>query len=137
MKPEMKTSHCLLPLLLMVVVIGCGDGRVKLPSAPVAGTVTYQGKPLAGGRVLFCHPSGQPAGAKIAADGSFNLLAFQGKNQVAVQWYVKPDSGFDTNIGLGPFKSLIPNRYADLNTSGLTFEVKADGSNKAEFTLKD
>jgi hypothetical protein len=125
-----------LPLMLMAA-IGCDDGRVKLPSAPVAGTVTYQGKPLAGGRVLFCHPSGQPAGAAIAADGSFKLRAFQGKNQVAVQWYVKPDSSFDTDIGLGPFKSLVPDRYADVNTSGLTFEVKAGENDNAAFILKD
>lgn len=127
--------YCL-PLVLMAAM-GCGDGRVKLPSAPVAGTVAYRGKPLEVGRIVFYHPSGQAAAANLAADGTFKLVAFQGKNQVALQCYVKPDSSRDTNIGLGPFKSLIPDRYADVNTSGLTFDVKPGENDKAEFALKD
>ena len=80
----MIRSHYYLPLIL-AVVIGCGDGRVKLPTAPVAGSVSYQGKPLTKGRIIFFHPSGQAAAADLAADGTFKLAAFQGKNQVAIE----------------------------------------------------
>jgi hypothetical protein len=132
----MSNLRLCFPLLLMVLV-GCGDGRVRLPTAPVAGTVTYQGKPLGVGRVLFVHPSGQPAGADIAADGTFKLVAFQGRNQVAIQCFVKPGTTSDTNIGLGPGESLIPIRYSEVKTSGLTFDVKPEEANQAQFTLKD
>lgn len=123
-------------LLMLLVAIGCGDGRVRLPTAGVSGTVTYQGKPLSGGRVLFYHPSGQAAAADIAADGSFKFLAFQGKNQVAVYCYQCEGS----IVGVPPrkpVKSLIPSRYTEVASSGLTFDVKPGDDNAAQFTLKD
>jgi hypothetical protein len=123
-------------LVVLAMALGCDDGRVRLPSAPVAGTVTYRGNPLGVGKIIFVHPSGQTAAADLTADGRFAMVANQGKNRVAVQCYVKPDSSTDNNIGLGPFKSLIPGRYADVNTSGLAYEVKPD-QNSAEFVLRD
>lgn len=133
--------HYLLLLLLMMVVIGCGDGRVKLPTAPVAGTVSYQGKPLTKGRIIFFHPSGQAAAADLAPDGAFNLVAFQGMNQVAISCF-ETDQPIVTNnphgrASLSPPKSLIPARYVEPGTSGLTFEVKPGGDNKATFVLND
>jgi len=41
----------LLLIAFFVVVSGCGDG--KLRTYPVSGTITYQGKPLAGATVGF------------------------------------------------------------------------------------
>jgi hypothetical protein len=125
--------------LMFLVVMGCGDGRVRLPTAAVSGTVTYQGKPLAGGRILFQHPSGQAAAVDIAADGSFKLLAFQGRNQVSVCCYQCDDA---PGVILGvppnkPVKSLIPARYTEAANSGLTLDVKPGEDNEAEFTLKD
>jgi hypothetical protein len=38
---------------------------------------------------------------------------------------------------MGNDKSLIPDRYLSYGTSGLVFEVKPDGDNKATFTLTD
>jgi hypothetical protein len=124
-------------LVVLMATLGCDDGRVKLPKAPVEGTVTYRGKPVAVGKIIFYHGSGQTAAASLAADGAFKLLAYQGTNQVAVQAYVKPNSTTDTDIGLGPFKNLVPNRYSEIGTSGLTFEVKPKDNDKAEFVLKD
>lgn len=127
-------------LLLLTATIGCGDGRVGLPTAPVAGTVTYQGKPLASGRILFLHPSGQGAAADIAADGTFKLTAFQGKNQVVVACFTQEPPNPDPKA---PFarpqqgKSLIPDRYNSCNTSDLSFDVEPDKDNRADITLKD
>jgi hypothetical protein len=123
-------------LLVLVVAIGCGDGRVKLPTASVSGTVTYRGKPLPGGRVLFQHSTGQAAAVDIAKDGSFKLLAFQGPNQVAVFCYECEGS----IVGVPPrkpVKDLIPSRYNDAANSGLTFDVQSGEDNLAQFTLKD
>jgi hypothetical protein len=135
----MSMLRCFLPLASVVVLIGCGDGRVKLPTAPVAGAVTYQGKPLATGRIVFFHPSGQAAATDLNADGTFKLAAFQGKNQVAIMSYIAERPGA-TPKGRGAMptpKSLIPERYAEPATSGLTFEVKPGESNKAEFNLRN
>jgi hypothetical protein len=123
-------------ILILLAAVGCGDGRVKLPTSPVSGTVTYQGKPLPGGRVLFQHSSGQAAAIDIAADGSFKLPAFQGKNQVAVYCYQCEG----TIVGVPPrkpVKNLIPSRYNEVANSGLTLDVKSGEDNRAQFTLKD
>lgn len=126
----------LLPLLM--VALGCGDGRVKLPTASVAGAVTYQGKPLGLGRVIFLHPSGQAAAASLAANGTFQMVAFQGKNQVAIQCYESATLDSGSGAGAGwPVKSLIPTRYGEFAASGLTFDVKPGENNKAEFVLKN
>jgi hypothetical protein len=134
----MRISYRLLSLLLLVLT-GCGDGRVKLPTAPVAGVVTYQGRPLITGRVAFLHPSGQGAAVSLAADGTFNLIAFQGKNQVAIQSYEsdKSNTGSDAGPVGWPVKSLIPTRYAEFSTSGLTIDVNPGNENHARLTLTD
>jgi hypothetical protein len=136
----MNTVRVVLPLMLIsIVMLGCGDGRVKLPTAPVAGTVTYQGKPLTAGWIAFVHPSGQGAGADIAADGTFKLAAFQGKNQVAISCYAPEPSNPDPHARpmVQQAKSLIPRRYTNYSTSGLTLEVKPGQDNRADFTLTD
>lgn len=129
----MRIRCCL--LLLMLAIVGCGDGRVKLPTAPVTGTVTYQGKPLSSGNIAFFHPSGQAAGAKLEADGTFKLSAFQGSNKIAIECN-EPASDTGRRMGKRP-KSLIPERYVNYTTSGLTLEVKPGEKNTAEFTLTD
>jgi hypothetical protein len=126
-----------LPLLLLAVV-GCGDGRVKLPTADVAGTVVYHGTPLAGGRIVFYHPSGQAAAVDLS-NGAFSVVAYQGNNKVAVHCYRCLDNPNGPILGSPPpkpVKSLIPDRYTEFDSSGLTFEVKP-GKNKAEFVLRD
>ena len=134
----MNMLRCGVLLILVLVAFGCKHRRVDLPTAPVSGRVTYQGKPLAFGRIAFIHSSGQAAGAKITADGSFTLAAFQGDNRIAIECfdYDKPGSTKKRSRMLDDNKSLIPDRYMNYGTSGLTFEVKPD-DNKAEFTLND
>jgi hypothetical protein len=140
MKPNlmMIALRCSL-VILIVVAPGCKDRGIALPTAPVAGKVTYQGKPLGFGTVTFFHPSGHAASAKIAADGTFTLNAYQGKNQVSIECFEsdRPGSTKVRSRDMSDNKSLIPDRYANYSTSGLTFEVKAEGNDKAEFTLKD
>jgi hypothetical protein len=131
-----------LPILL--AALGCGDGRVKLPTAPVAGTVTLRGKPLGTGRVIFVHDSGQAAAADLAPDGSFKLTAFQGNNRVAVQcFWVKQDAPSvlkgpsAKGVAKPPAVTSVPERYTEHTTSGLTFVVKPDKNDKAAFVLTD
>jgi hypothetical protein len=131
----MRLAQCFLSLML---VAGLGCGHAGLPTAPVTGTVTYKSRPLSGGRIAFYHSTGRAVGADIGADGAFKLIAFQGKNRVAIECFVEPQS--TRQIGgsrtFAATKSLIPVRYTEFDTSGLTFEVKA-GSNQADLTLKD
>ena len=122
-----------------MVVLGCKGRGIALPTAPVSGKVTYHGKPLGFGRIAFIHSSGQAAGAEIAADGTFTLTAYQGNNHVAIECFDfdRPGSTKTRSRMMAENKSLIPDRYMNYGTSGLTFEVEPGKDNKAEFTLKD
>jgi hypothetical protein len=140
MKPHsMKILLSCSLALLAIAAPGCkGRHGIDLPTAAVSGRVTYQGKPLGFGRVLFFHPSGHAAGANIAADGAFTVSAYQGNNNVSVECYDYQRPGSKTQRSLmGNDKSLIPGRYLSHGTSGLTFEVEPGENKKAEFTLKD
>lgn len=124
----MKSSFCFL-FLVLIVTLGCGDGRVRLPTAPVGGTITYQGKPLSAGRITFVHPSGQGVGADITADGTYRLTAFQGKNQVTVSCFMSERDSNPTARPSSPTaKSLIPTRFGNCDTSGLTLDVKPEAN---------
>jgi hypothetical protein len=135
----MHRMRLLTMLVLLALVIGCGGDSVKLPKAPVSGVVTYRGKPLSTGRIGFIHQSGQAASTDLATDGSYTLIAYQGKNEVVIQSLAPekpaPDSSVG-RIGLPRKESLIPARYSECATSGLTCEVKPS-DNQADFALKD
>lgn len=53
---------------------GCGPGYPE--TAEVHGEVTYAGKPVPEGRILFWPAEGRPAMADLAADGSYSLTTF-------------------------------------------------------------
>jgi hypothetical protein len=131
----MNMLRCFIPLVL-VLTAGCGGDTTGLPMAVVSGSVTYQGKPLGGGRIAFLHPSGQARGADIGIDGRFTIVAFQGKNQVAVECFEQPAGRESGPRSMMARKSLVPDHYVEFGTSGLTLEVKP-GENKAEFDLKN
>jgi hypothetical protein len=133
----MRVLRLCVPLAL-IAVIGCGDGSVKLPKSPVSGAVTYRGKPLGAGRICFVHQSGQASSADIASDGTFKLDAYQGRNQVVVECLAAEKSVPNSKgkIGFLREESLIPTRYSEPGTSGLTCEVKP-GDSKVDFALKD
>ncbi len=76
----------------VVLLAGCGSS-----SSTVSGTITFDGKPLNSGFVLFQPSQGTVQSANIQPDG--------------------PEA-FD-------LKSVfIPRKYGDVATSGLTYEVK-------------
>jgi hypothetical protein len=130
--------RCFLTSLVAVALFGCRHSGIDLPTAPVSGKVTYRGKPLGMGRIMFFHPSGHAAGAELAADGTFQLTSYQGQNQVAVEC-LETDLPGSTKVRsrMGTDKSLIPDRYANYSTSGLTFDVKPGSNEKADVNLKD
>jgi hypothetical protein len=137
---------------------GC-DSKPHYEHAKVHGTVTYQGKPVPLGSVLFLPveppkegSSMQPASGTINPDGTYELKseadagAVLGEHKVVVFAVdgAKPatDSSKVAESGPAPvaksvrFKTLIPNKYADPSTTPLTAKVVA-GDNKLDFELKD
>ncbi len=125
------------PVVVIVAVLGvaggCGDDR--LPVAPAEGKVLYQGKPLAFGSVMFQPAAGPPGAGAIGPGGTFRLSTYGdgdgaviGTHRVRItcletQRPGAPPPSLDEEPGAG--ESLIPRKYAAINTSGLTAEVKS------------
>lgn len=112
--------------------------------APVDGVVRVDGKPLSRGIVTFTPKAGRSASGVIESDGSFRLStnaagdgALIGIHGVSVIASAAAPGrpNFDADRPAITKDSTIPSWYASPDTSGLTFEVKAGGANRAELEL--
>lgn len=106
--------------------------------APVSGTVTLDGKPLAGAVVLFQPSKGTPGRAVTDDGGGFVLTTFEtgdgaivGPHHVAVSKFVMSgvkadESGLSGPVAPGGVKQtwVTPQKYATPAESGLEVEVK-------------
>jgi hypothetical protein len=144
-----SSSPLVLLFLAFGAVVGCGK-----PSAPVAGTVTYKGKPLAYGHVIFFTSDGLSSTAEIQSDGTYAApRVMVGDAKVAVS-AVDPKLLEDGKKavedmrarGTGAFKPpriddekkyfRLPSAYGDPNQSGITYKV-VPGDNKFNIELKE
>ncbi|MBI1246801.1 hypothetical protein GC197_03025 [bacterium] len=111
---------CLLPLL-----IGCADSKAELK-----GTVTYKGAPLNSGSILFQCESGPVENADIQGDGTYVISGLpKGPAKVSVTVSKPPQPGPDGVITnepgtYEPNPVLIPNKYSNVESSGLTVDIK-------------
>ena len=140
--------------LCLTFLTGCAD---KKDVAPVSGKVTLGGKPVPNASVAF-YPSeqGSPSVGTTREDGTFelkitgtqNLIGAKiGNHKVTVSAFkeIKPKGAKPVDSGLGSIgmdslppvkrKPLLPVKYASMRTTDLTFEVKADEENVANFDL--
>jgi hypothetical protein len=153
-------------LICIALSLGCPQAEVdRPPTHPVTGTVTYNGEPVEGANVTFVAAGeGQGAAAVTDASGKYSLSTFaSGDGAVAGEYGVKivkfeggaaeaagdagaepmepggvPDEmlgGGEEGEDTGP-KDLLPEKYADPSTSGLSATV-AEGSNTFDFPLAD
>jgi hypothetical protein len=126
-----------LAVLGVVLLTGC---KAKHPTAPVEGLVTYKGKPVTRGKVVFFHKQlGLSGGSNIGPDGRYKLQAPVGTCQIAVQSREDAPSEVpnrpDAPINYLFLKSNIPDRYEDHMRSGLQFDVQ-NGNNTFDLQLK-
>jgi hypothetical protein len=117
---------------------------------PVSGTVTFQGRPLEGYRVVFMPTDGRrPASGVTDSAGKFTLGtntaddgAPPGASKVSFAWS-PPTLGepgqeiiADTPDKMPKPKVKIPDRYTNPETSGITHDVPARGQNDVKFELQ-
>jgi hypothetical protein len=121
----------------MIGMAGCASGIGK--TVPVAGIVTWNGKPLEGGIIVFRPDrskgnTGRDAHGVIEADGSYALFTASGAQEregAAPGWYqvgvvsTKEADPGAKRIGAmpPPATSRIPIEYANPAASGLAVEV--------------
>jgi hypothetical protein len=100
---------------------------VVAKGAAVSGTITLDGKPLAGGTITFISKDGKvKVAAPIAADGTYAATLGPGEYRVAVSMEA-PKKGDPKE----PPKKLppVPAKYSDPKTTTLTVEVAKEKSN--------
>jgi hypothetical protein len=115
---------------LMPLLAGCDSGPKIVP---VSGQVLIDGKPLQFGYVRFIPQDSRLSGGALDAEGRFKLTCLRegdgaviGRHMVEVLSQ-KPLS--ETKI-----QWLAPKKFADHNTSGLSYEV-AGPANNVQFNL--
>jgi hypothetical protein len=112
---------------------GCGSKSAPATPAAVRGSVFFQGRPLAGGTIVFTpHPDrgppGPPAFAIIEPNGEYRLTA-EGSNFLPAGWY---------RIALaGPVEidQAFPLALARPDRSGIEREVLPGKENVFEFAV--
>jgi hypothetical protein len=126
-----------LALAMLACLVGCGESK----TAPVNGRVKLKDgsdvSVLAGYSLTFEAEGGKTSAVgDVNRDGTFKLSTFgandgamPGKYRVAINAPPNPDP--DTP----PTKSKLPAKYANLDSSGLTAEVKP-GQNDIELELE-
>ena len=128
-------AHCcslILPLLLAALICsGCGKTGTA-PTAPVEGTLLFNGKPATAARVIFMPETGRPAAGNTDAEGHFVLSTFAaeaGSHTVTI-------SDLERNWNQDPSKSRFPAPYERPDTTPLVVEMKSDGDNEFTFDMK-
>ena len=151
-------------VLAVCTLVGCGSG-ISYEHAKVHGKVTYKGKPVTFGSVLFVPVEPpkdglmQPASGTIQTDGTYELKseadagAILGEHKVVViavdgSKPAEPTDAAKTDAAPAPlagpsiakkaggFKSAIPRKYSDPTTTTLTRKVTA-GDNTIDLELTD
>lgn len=136
------------PLALAALVLaGCSGGPTLVP---VTGEVTLDEKPLARGTLTFEAPGQRPAtltvvDGKIAEATTFkpgdgvpvgtHKVAVSATEEAASAVAADPGAGGKPGANYMGGKSLLPARYNDPATSGLTAEV-GPGATTVKFELK-
>jgi len=126
-------------VLVLCITVGCQKAK-RYPLAPVSGVVTLDGRPLTNAKVTFRPRRGPSSSGVTDGRGRFQLTTFRddpgavvGEHRVAIYSpTVKKSSASDVDPPRSS-KQKVPLRYNDMTE--LTFEVRADGSDQANFEL--
>ncbi|QDT99554.1 hypothetical protein [Gimesia aquarii] len=138
--------------MFLLTVIGCGGGPDRSSTAPVSGTVTLDGAPLASGTITFETTGSRPASGVIKDGEILNVMTYEpndgapvGTHQVSITATETAKSAVVANPGettdfdpnyMGGGNSLILEKYNNPSTSGLTAEIQSGTANVLQFNLE-
>lgn len=138
--------------IVFSLCITAGCGRSDRPQlAQVAGTVTYNGTPLEKGTIVFESTGNRPANGEIENGKIVRVMTFEdgdgvpvGIQNIAVFALAVADSATasdpsqDVASGenyMGGSQSLIPDKYTNPATSGLSTTIEAGQTNEVKLEL--
>jgi carboxypeptidase family protein len=138
-------------LCLALVALGCGEsnlpkGPEKLATVPATGVLRYKGKPVANASVTFQALDGKVSSfGKTDAAGSFTLSTYGNQDGVPPGRYKvtaaaggarEVEPGVLEDEPKGGFRSAIPAKYANPDSTDILVEVKEQGRNDFTIELK-
>jgi hypothetical protein len=134
----LRTAIGTVLLSVCMAATGCGS-----PFGTVKGKITYKGQPLNRAAISFLCEDGRVAAAESSADGSYLLpqapvgncrlsivcTAETGEQVTQAMEDIKRKGQKNPMVAMPVFKSLIPDRFGNPDTSGLTYKVVSGESN--------
>jgi hypothetical protein len=135
---SLSRSHCLMLVFVLSLLVGCSGSGME---SQVSGRITLDGQPIGPGIVSFVPAGGKhnPAIGAADAKGVYTLKTSRtgglsaGHYQVSVYVHSVPP-GAQPGERLMSTPSAIPEKYENVETSGLEFDV-APGSQTIDIKL--
>ena len=119
--------------LWAITLAGCGE---QSATTEVTGLVSYNGKPATHGVINFVAPGQRPLGGPINPDGTYEALIPPGEYQVRIDAPPRIPEGAKEGEPVANLEPrLIPEKFADFKSSGLTATITADSSQTLDFAL--
>ena len=138
MRQSVSLQSLLVAWLLAVGCLGCGGASDRPQLAKVKGTVTYKGKSIVEGDIVFYPENGRSASGQISDGEIVNVETFEkndgiplGKMKVTVAAFDGPKDDM-----YKPPKMTTPEKYNSAKTTDLTADI-GPGENTVTFELKD
>jgi hypothetical protein len=132
----MTRLTALVCLVAFTLAVGCGDGG-PVPRT-VEGKVTYAGKPLDHGMIMFQPDKGRLASAGLQPDGHYSVSLAPGNYSVFLNAPPKLPEGFREGDPIPPpDPNALPGKYSQKESSGLAASVEAgSGVQTVNFVLQ-
>jgi len=136
----------------VLFLLGCGGEdpwkKNRPKTVPASGTVTLNGKPLVDAQVVLVPTTGSTGCSGKSGDkGTFELAAFApdpgvvpGSYKVMIvksEFPNSPDPNAPENNKALYAKLLVPKKYTDPETSGLSVDIPEAGKKDIKFELKE
>jgi hypothetical protein len=128
----------------VLLLDGCARESEQVPVYPASGTIRWNGEPLAGALLVF-HPTDSPAssghpapGATSQDDGWFAVSTYKPEDGLPEGNYRVTVSCEDRSVERkrgDDYPELLPARYQDPATSGLTVTITAEDNDLPLFDL--
>jgi hypothetical protein len=136
--PRVPFALLLLGAAALALVGGCGTDAPPAGPATVRGTLTFNGRPVARGLVVFAPDPlrgghGKPASAETGPDGGYQLR-FDSSSRIPAGWYrvaLVPAPVPTDPLGPGVF----PPKLARPDLSGLEREVRVGTDHVFDFAV--
>jgi len=110
-------------VVIAVLLPGCGEKEKPRDYGKIKGTVTYKGKPLDHGNVIFQHVEGPTTEARINPDGTYETNAVVGDTLVGINCREPDIHGGGVRQEIVPGKSIVPPKLGSPQTSGLKYKI--------------